>query len=114
MGQLKRLLLIGVGALVTVTANVATATPDYGVCRAQLESYVATRFGQTVTDVKIHYEYDERYSNWPPRSEAVVYTKECPGYHFFDVSATYFTCETQAHYGQAPNYIFYRNSAEGC
>ena len=88
--------------------------PQYEVCRTQLERAVGERFGQTVTNVlwrHIYDEYDMRRMNY---GQAIVSVAECPGWHFFDVRATADTCETQAHYGAGPRYIFYRSSGGGC
>lgn len=101
-------------AALTAGAPLANAGPQTGVCRAQLEHYVSARMGQTVRDIKIHYDYDERNDYTSPKSDAVVYTAECAGYHYFEIAANYFTCETLPHYGNPPNYVYYRSSGDGC
>lgn len=102
--------LISIG----LASSVGAAEPQYDVCRTQLERFVADRFGQSVTKIKFHYDYEESRYHYPPKTDAVVYTAECPGYHYFEVNATYMTCKNLPHYGQPPTYIHYRSSADGC
>lgn len=89
----------------------------YGPCRAQIERYVTDRFQQTVTEIHFDFVFEYRTigrGGDGPKSSAVVYTRECPGYHVFDLFASDYDCEFKAHYGEVPNYIHYRVSEEGC
>ena len=97
--------VVGFGAL---CACAAMGPPQYDVCRKQIRDYVAQRFDQTVTGIRLNYA-DARGSG-----TAVVSVEECDGYHAFELFGTYTDCEVRAFYGNPPNLIRYRSSAEGC
>ncbi len=86
------------------------------VCRAQIEEYVENRFQQTVSHIAFDFVYDYRAAGGGDgtKSTAVVYTRECPGYHVFELFATDFDCDARAHAGAVPNYVYYRTSQDGC
>jgi hypothetical protein len=88
----------------------------YEVCRAQIEEYVESRFQQTVSSIAFDFVYDYRAAGGGDgtKSTAVVYTRECPGYHVFELFATDFDCDARAHVGKVPNYVYYRTSQDGC
>ena len=48
-----------------------------------------------------------------PKSAATAYTRECPGYHVFDLFASDYDCVSRAHYGNVHSYIRYRVSDRG-
>ncbi len=92
------------------------ASRKYETCRAQIEEYVENRFQQTVARIAFDFVFDYRSAGGGDgtKSTAVVYTNECPGYHVFELFATDFDCDTLAHSGTVPNYIYYRTSQDGC
>ncbi len=95
----------------------APHVPQYEPCRKQIERYVHDTFQQTVTEIEFDFVFDYRTMGRGgdgPKSAAIVYTRECPGYHVFDLFATDYDCESRAHYGSVPNYIRYRVSERGC
>ena len=106
---------LAIGALLlTAPAWAQRGEPQTDVCRTQIERYVADEFGQTVTDIQFRHVFtrsDMRRFNF---GQAIVSVKECPGWHFFEIRATASTCETQAHFGTVPNYVFFRSSGDGC
>ena len=112
----SRLLLIGfVGAGVGVLYACAAAGPaQQDMCRTQLREYVAQRFDHTVTGIRLTYAEPSRRHGGIGMGNAVVSVEECDGYHWFDLFGTYNDCEVRAFYGNPPNLIRYRNSAEGC
>lgn len=89
---------------------------EYETCRAQIEEYVENRFHQTVSHIAFDFVFDYRTGGGGdgPKSSAVVYTKECPGFHVFELFASDFDCDARAHSGTVPNYIYYRASQDGC
>jgi hypothetical protein len=108
----------GLGAsflLVSVMAC-AGAQPRYGVCRQQITDFVQQRLGQTPTRIEFQ-SYSERT---PPRSlfdpgSALVYVKECSGFHAFEVRGTMDLCEHIPHYGTSSgSYVRYEGAFEGC
>ena len=93
--------------------------PKYDVCEQELRTRVSSELGQTVTRIEYYYHYDTPYIGraiWHPTpvTQAIVYTKECPGYHFYDVYASYETCTQLPHYGTPPRYTHLRSSNDGC
>ena len=96
-------------------ACAAMGPPQYDVCRTQLRTYVAENFDHTVTGIQLQYaEAAGSRSSIRGSGRAVVFVEECEGYHAFELFATYTDCETRAFYGNPPNLIRYRISAEGC
>jgi hypothetical protein len=89
---------------------------EHETCRAQIEEYVDSRFHQTVSHIEFDFVFDYRNAGGGDgtKSAAVVYTKECPGYHVFELFATDFDCDALAQAGAVRNYIFYRTSEDGC
>ncbi len=90
------------------------SAPEYGICASQIHEYVSSRLGQEIVSIDFDYISDRGGRGNGLQSSALVYTKECPGYHLFDVRATDYDCEHRAHYGTPPNYIRYRVSGDGC
>ena len=88
--------------------------PQFDVCRRQIEAFVLQRFEQHVTGIDFFYVYERRELRRWDMSKAVVRVTECPGYHYFDIYATADTCELQAHYGNQPDYLYYRGAYDGC
>ena len=104
--------VVGFGAL---CACAAMGPPQYDVCRKQIRDYVAQRFDQTVTGIRLNYaDGGGRISDARGSGTAVVSVEECDGYHAFELFGTYTDCEVRAFYGNPPNLIRYRISAEGC
>ena len=109
--NLRKLLWIS-GTLLVASAISAQA-PTYGVCERQLMWDVAGRFDQKITriDWSLHTSRDSRSGY---TSQALVYTDGCPGYHVYEIFGKEFDCFHRAHFGEARNYIRYRNSGGGC
>jgi hypothetical protein len=85
------------------------------MCRTQIRAYVAQKFDQKVTAIRLDYaEGAGRLDTSFALGTAVAFVEECDGYHWFDLFGTYDDCEVRAFYGNPPNLIRYRNSAEGC
>lgn len=101
-----------------VMADEQKQTPKrrYETCRVQIEEYVRSHFHQTVSRIDFDFVFDNRAvgSGDGPKSAAIAYVVECPGYHVFEVFATDFRCDAHAHVGNVPNYIMYRTSEDGC
>ena len=115
----SRILFSSVVAGVLLTALLAPGVqgqPRYGVCRQQIADYVHQRLGLTVTRIEIQ-SYSERT---PPLSlfdpgSALVYVKECEGFHAFEIRGTEDLCEHIPHYGSSSgSYIRYEGAFEGC
>lgn len=89
---------------------------QYDICRAQIEEYLEKRFDQTVSRIDFDFVFDHKSvgSGDGPKSTALAYTEECPGYHVFEVFATDFDCDARAYIGTVPNYVIYRTSEDGC
>ena len=111
-------------ALTFVTSS-QSATSDEGApvikrehetCRVQIEEYVDSHFHQSVSHIEFDFVFDYRNAGGGDgtKSTAIVYTKECPGYHVFELFATDFDCDAKAHIGAVPNYVYYRTSEDGC
>lgn len=103
--------VLGVGALY---ACVATGPGQRDMCRTQLREYVAQRFDHTVIGIRLTYAEPSRRLGGIGMGNAVVSVEECDGYHWFDLFGTYNDCEVRTYFGNPPNLIRYRNSAEGC
>lgn len=107
---------LGAGILMASVAACAQSEPRYGVCRQQITDYVQQQLGQTPTRVEIQ-GYSERM---PPISlfdagSALVYVKECSGFHAFEVRGTLSVCEHIPHYGTSSgSYVRYGGAFEGC
>jgi hypothetical protein len=112
---------LATGLLVTFVAgscalSPGSAEPRYGVCRQQILDYVQQRLAQTPTRIEIQ-DYSERT---PPISmfdagNALVYVKECSGFHSFEIRGTEDLCEHIPHYGTSSgSYIRYEGAFEGC
>ncbi|MEM7405138.1 MAG: hypothetical protein AAF458_07575 [Pseudomonadota bacterium] len=113
-GERMRAVASAAGAIaIMVAAATGADEPSYMVCEDQLRSYVTAELGQTVERLDIHWSYRGGAPEPQESSTAVVYVKECSGYHFFEVLATYEEC-TLVHYGTPPNYLFYRGANAGC
>ena len=104
-------------ALAAATALPATASePRFGVCRQQINDYVQNRLGLTPVRIEIQH-YSERT---PPRTlfdpgTALVYVKECTGFHSFEIRGTESLCEHIPHYGESTgSYVRYEGAFEGC
>lgn len=86
----------------------------YEVCDAQVRAYVNERLGQTVEHIDYRWNYGHSISGRFENSEALVYVKECEGFHWFELLARPETCQTQAHYGTPPDYVLYRSANGAC
>lgn len=108
---LVALAVVAFGALYACAAG-----PTQGdVCRTQLKAYVAQRFDQKVTSIRLEYaEGTDPLDVSFVVGTAVVFVKECDGYHAFDLFGTYKDCEVRSFRGDPPNFIRYRGSARGC
>ena len=97
-------------------AACAQSEARYGVCRQQITDFVERRLGQTPTHIEVQ-SYAERML---PRTlfdsgSALVYVKECQGFHAFEIRATEDMCEFIPHYGYSGgSYIRYEGAYEGC
>ena len=105
------LAVAGVGVLY---ACAASGPGQRDMCRTQLREYVAQRFDHTVTGIRLTYAEPSRRLGGIGMGNAVVSVEECDGYHWFDLFGTYNDCEVRTFFGNPPNLIRYRNSAEGC
>jgi hypothetical protein len=114
----RKSLLAGLsaGVILAGVTGCAHSEPRYGVCRAQIIDFVQHRLGQTPTRIEFQ-SYSERT---PPRSpfdpgSALVYVKECSGFHAFEVRGTMDLCEHIPHYGTSTgSYVRYEGAFEGC
>ena len=105
-------------AVISATAIAACAQgePRFGVCRQQISDFVEQQLGLTPTRIEVQ-SYAERM---PPRTvldvgSALVYVKECTGFHGFEIRATEDLCEYIPHYGSSSGpYIRYEGGFEGC
>jgi hypothetical protein len=114
-----RVLTVCICALATTIAvgiQSSAGAPRFDVCETEIREYVRRELGQTVTKVEFYYYYGDssHFGGEQETTQAIVYTKECPGYHFFDVYANYATCTQTAHYGKARQYADFRSSNDGC
>lgn len=93
----------------------AQADPRFGVCREQVTDYVKRELGQTPTRVEIQ-SYAERMPaiGMFDAGNALVYVKECDGFHSFEVRGTWSYCENLPHYGNTGSVIRYEGAFEGC
>lgn len=108
--------ILAAGLVLAGVAACAQSEPRYGVCRQQITDFVQQQLGQT--PVRIEFQsYAERT---PPRSpfdpgSALVYVKECSGFHAFEVRGTMDLCEHIPHYGTSSgSYVRYEGAFEGC
>lgn len=111
---MRRLVL---GLVLVLAGTVRAAGADDGnVCAAQIRDYLAGRFGQTVTAIEFRYRSQQGRGTGGQSmlSQAIVSVAECPGYHFFELNADDYKCESQAHLGSIPNYLIYRSAGDGC
>lgn len=120
-----RLLASGLSALALgfMTAVVATlphtasaAEAQFDVCEPQVVADVKRRFGHDAQKVEWAWDYgssDEADSSFKGGS-AVVYVEQCDGYYWYEVFANQATCEDLAHYGEIPDYIFFRSVNGAC
>jgi hypothetical protein len=114
--SLSRLLVATLSGAVLFSPVVAQAEPRFGVCRQQIVDYVEKRLGLTVQriDVQSYSERTPAISLFDPGS-ALVYVKECEGFHAFEIRGTEDLCEHIPHYGTSSgSYIRYEGAYEGC
>lgn len=89
-----------IGALAgLLVSGSAFAGPVYDVCEKQVESYVASELGTTISSIQ--YEWPDSRTH---RSRAWVRTPKCDGKFVFELRGSYDDCH-RAHYGRIPNYI---------
>jgi len=100
--------------LLIAMPGLALADPQYGICRAQVESDVEKRFQHRITSIEFTYVTGRGRRPGDTKSTALVYTADCPGYHVYDIYATEFDCTARAYYGTPPNLALLRVSADGC
>jgi hypothetical protein len=99
--------------LALLSLPLAAEDAEYGICEEQIAADLQIRFGQRISKVDWSFESSlEGLSGL--KSQALVYTDDCPGYHVYDIYATDHDCVGRVHYGQIPNYIRYRTSEAGC
>lgn len=92
--------------VVPISAAAANET-EHGICEEQIVADVKARFGQNIT--KLDWTMGSTLDGPPGmKSQALVYTDGCPGYHVYDVHATDHDCTNRAHLWTPPNYIRYR------
>jgi hypothetical protein len=110
------LILVSLSQSAVADEQTPGAKREHETCRVQIEEYVDSRFHQTVSRVVFDFVFDYRNAGGGDgtKSTAIVYTKECPGYHVFELFATDFDCDARAHLGAVPNYVYYRTSEDGC
>jgi len=116
---MSRCSLALVGALLAVLMALAMGRAalaldaEYGVCEEQIATDLDARFRQKVSRIDWTF-VSYRVSEAGLKSQALVYTDDCPGYHVYDVFATDHDCLSRVHYGTVPNYVRYRVSEAGC
>lgn len=102
-------------ALICATPVIGVpAVENMGICRMQIQADVAERFRQEVTGIEFTWVTGKGGQGNDKKSSALAYTDGCPGYHVYDVFATFYVCEVQARFGESPNHVRYRVSAAGC
>jgi hypothetical protein len=86
---------------------------EHGICEEQIAADLSARFGHSIT--RIDWSFETSLDGLSGlKSQALVYTDGCPGYHVYDIYATDHDCLHRAHYGEIPNYVVYRTSEAGC
>ena len=111
-------LLAGLAAatLLSTPHLLSAAEPQFDVCSPQVASDIKARFGHDVE--RIDWAWDDGSSDNPEssveRGSAVAYVKQCDGYYWYEVFANEETCEYLPHYGNVPNYIFFRSVNGAC
>lgn len=98
------------GTALLMCVGAPLAEEPYPACRASIEAQVARQFAQRVTQIEWRMAFTRQY---PLRghSAALVHVAECPGYHYFEMSATSWKC------AQPPGsevVVRYRSSGGGC
>lgn len=102
-----------VTALAIFSLSVTAEDAEHGICEDQIAADLKTRFGQSIT--KVDWSFESSLDGLSGlKSQALVYTNDCPGYHVYDVYATDHDCLHRVHYGQIPNYVRFRTSEAGC
>ncbi len=108
--QIRRVVL-AICAMLSLSALAEDAEP--GICQDQIAADLKTRFGQQIT--KVDWSFESTLGGLSGlKSQALVYTDGCDGYHVYDVYATDHDCLGRAHYGPIPNYVRFRISEGGC
>jgi hypothetical protein len=106
--------IYGVGAMLLAVSGVCAAPPVTGVCEYQVRQYVGAELDQQVESIKFFWSGQPGAGETEEPSHAHVRVAECPGFHHFEIFATGETCTALPHYGEPPNYLFYRGGVEGC
>ncbi|NKC16415.1 MAG: hypothetical protein GKR94_30670 [Gammaproteobacteria bacterium] len=112
---MRKLSSILSGLMLATMSWHAQANGQSSLCETQVRQYVTTELGQTIEHVDLHWTYntgDQGANEF--ESQALVYTKECTGYHWFNLLGNFDTCELQVYYGSPPNLVFYRGGYKGC
>ena len=102
-------------ALILALSSLPLAAEDWehGICEEQIAADLKSRFGQSIS--KVDWSFESSLDGLSGlKSQALVYTDACPGYHVYDVYATDHDCLSRAHYGEIPNYVVFRTSEAGC
>lgn len=109
-----------VGALLAMAsampATVSAAQPQFNVCEPQVVADVKRRFGHDVQRVEWAWDdgSSDEHESSVERGSAVVYVEQCDGYYWYEAFASQSTCEYLAHYGNIPDYIFFRSVNGAC
>jgi hypothetical protein len=91
----------------------AAEDAEFGICEEQIAADLEIRFAQAIS--KVDWSFESSLDGLSGlKSQALVYTDSCSGYHVYDIYATDHDCLHRVHYGQIPNYIRYRTSEAGC
>lgn len=100
-------------AAVSLSRPSAAEDAEYGICEEQIAADMKTRFGQRIS--RVDWSFETAFTGESGlKSQALVFSDACPGYHVYDVFATIHDCLSRTHYGTTPNYIRFRVSEAGC
>jgi len=121
MNSAKTLLLVLTLGFISQSAlpdeQPSTPKRKNDICITQIEDYAREHFQQTVIRIDFDFVFDNKSAGPQgdsPKSLALAYMKECPGYHVFELFATDFDCDGRAYLGAIPDFIWYRTSEQGC
>ena len=102
-----------IAILAALSFSVAAEEAESGICEEQIAADLKARFDQEIT--KVDWSFESTLDGLSGlKSQALVYSDGCEGYHVYDVYATDHDCLDRAHYGQIPNYVRFRISEAGC
>jgi hypothetical protein len=100
----------------TLPHTVGATEAQFDVCEPQVVADLKRRFGHDAT--RVEWAWDDGSSDEAESSvelgSAVVYAEQCDGYYWYEVFANRATCEDLVHYGEVPDYIFFRSVNGAC